>query len=558
MKRKILAIMLGFVLMLGMFTGCTVKDENPNEQYADRDIKLTMYYYNAGYGGEHYEAMAADYMENFDSEVYIDMVPKNDSPTMRTQITTNDCDADIVQLSVDMFGQTASIENLSDLYEMYPLGEEGQTKIKDKNAELYEYYKEAYGENKSQTGYFRLASGGNGGGYTFAYNKTTLDSIFGVDKYVLPVTSQELFAFGDDIRGKGHYLMSTALGDTGGDYTVYLQQLWLAQLMGKEKYDHYYSAEYYDGSTWKFSWEEPTMMTNAQEEIKDTYTQLHELFIGENKYLHPEVKSLDHLFNNQVFSGAGYGNYEEKTAFLYIGSWLENEMKNVKGANQNQTYGAIRTPVNSKIVNYLSVQIDDATLAAIIRAIDAGSDYATVKANVAGASEITEADFAKIYEARKMIVTIRCSEIVVPKLSSQEAWKKEHIYKFLRYLTSDRANVVAANTKGGLNMTAYGAPVKDSDLTVTRTLFIQNMVDIAKDAVVIDTAQVNKISKKVLPLSTVYVPGSENLAKYLFDRKDAEAQTADEMYTQLYSAATASNLWKNKVELYKTEMGIVD
>jgi hypothetical protein len=129
MKRKILAIMLGFVLMLGTFTGCTVKDENPNEQYADRYIKLTMYYYNAGFGGEHYEAMAADYMENYDDKVYIDMVPKTDSPTMRTQITTNDCDADIVQLSVDMFGQTASIENLSDLYEMYPLGEEGKVKM---------------------------------------------------------------------------------------------------------------------------------------------------------------------------------------------------------------------------------------------------------------------------------------------------------------------------------------------------------------------------------------------------------------------------------------------
>ena len=38
MKRKILAIMLGFVLMLGTFAGCTVQDENENEQYKDRDI----------------------------------------------------------------------------------------------------------------------------------------------------------------------------------------------------------------------------------------------------------------------------------------------------------------------------------------------------------------------------------------------------------------------------------------------------------------------------------------------------------------------------------------
>lgn len=540
--------MLGFVLMLGTFAGCTVQDENENEQYKDRDIKLTMYYYDAGFGGEHYVAMAGDYMENYDDKVYIDMVPKKSSTQMRTEITTNDCDADIVQLSVDMFGQSKSIENLDDLYDMAPLGE--NVKIKDKKADLYDFFAE-------KNGHYRLASGGDGAGYVFVYNKTTLDSIFGADNYQLPVTSEELFAFGDAIYDEGHYLMSTALGDTGGDYTVYLQQLWLAQLMGKEKYDHYYSAEAYNATTnaWEFCETEPTMMTQAKQEIKDAYEELHKLFIGENQYLHPSVKELNHLFNNQVFSGAGYGTNAEKTAFLYIGSWLENEMKTVKGANQDQTYGAIRTPVNSQIVNYLSTPISDETLAAIIRAIDAGSDYATVKSTVAGASEITEPDFNKIYEARKMIVTIRCSEIVVPKLSADEAWKKEHIYKFLRYLTSDRANVVAANTKGGLNMTGYGAPVKDSDLTVTRTLFVQNIVDIAKDTIVIDTAQINKLTKKILPLSTVYVPGGANLVKYLFDRKNDDAQTSESMYTNLWNAATDSNLWTAKVSQYKLEMG---
>ena len=556
MKRKILAIMLGFVLMLGTFTGCTVQDTNQNEQYKDREIKLTMYYYNAGYGEDYWEAMAGDYMANYDDKVYIDMVPKTDSPAMRTQITTNDCDADIVQLSVDMFSQTNSIENLDELYNMAPLGE--TVAIKDKKPDLYDFFAEKYGDNKSQTGHFRLASSGNGAGYIFAYNKTTLDGIFGADNYELPVTSQELFAFGDAMRDEGHFLMSTALGDTGGDYTVYLQQLWLAQLMGKEKYDHYYSAEAYNAETgsWDFCFEEPTMMTQAQQEIKDTYEQLHELFIGENEYLHPETKSLNHLFNNRVFSGAGYGLRTEKTAFLYIGSWLENEMKNVKGANQDQTYGAIRTPVNSAIVNYLSTPITDAQLAGIIRAIDAGKDFEATKTAVDGIDALTQADFNKIYEARKMIVTIRCSEIVVPKLASNEAWKKEHIFKFLRYLTSERANVVAANKLGGLNMTAYSSPIKDTDLTVTRSLFVQNIVDIAKDTVVIDTAQINKISKKVLPLSTIYVPGGENLAKYLFDRTTATAQDSDSMYTNLYKAATDSNLWKTKVDLYKLEMGI--
>jgi len=51
------------------------------------------------------------------------------------------------------------------------------------------------------------------------------------------------------------------------------------------------------------------------------------------------------------------------------------------------------------------------------------------------------------------------------------------------------------------------------------------------------------------------VPGGANLVKYLFDRKNDDAQTSESMYTNLWNAATDSNLWTAKVSQYKLEMG---
>lgn len=552
MKKRILALILLLVVAFtGAFTGCVVEggDENAKE-FGDRTKKITMSYYLAGYGSEHWSALAKDYMTNYEDEWYVEMIPDDNSATMRTRITTGEAGADIVQLSVDMQGQTTSIENLTHVYEMNALGED--VKIKDKNPGAYTYYKEYYGTDRKE-GYFRLASGGNSGGYTFAYNKTTLDSVLGTD-YELPVTTDEFFAFGDDLLENGAYLLSTSLGEVSGDYTVYLQSLWFAQLMGAEDYYHYYSAEHFDEETnsWVLAEEAPYMISDSEKEIKDAYEALAELFVKDNYYLHPESSSLNHLFNNRVFSGAGYGLTKAKTGFLYIGSWLESEMRKVEGAKKDQVYGAIKTPIVSAIVEYLEYEnMSDEMLASIIRAIDAEKTYEEIVADVC--PNLSKNDYDRLYEARMMIVTIRCSEIVVPKIKDES--KRAQIEKFLTYLASDRAQVVAANAKGGINMLAYGAPVKEEDLTVERTLFVQNMVDIAKNSVIIDTAHVDKYTMKHLPISTVYVPGGGNLAAYLCNKTKAQAQTSQSMFDNLLANASGE-LWTTRMATYKTSVGL--
>jgi len=553
MKKRIIAlIMLLVIAFTGASVGCVVEggDENAKD-FGDRAKKITMSYYNAGYGSEHWLALARDYMTNYESEYYVEMLPDDNSATMRTRITTGKAGADIVQLSVDMQGQTTSIENLTSVYEMNALGE--TVKIKDKNPSCYDYYKEYYGADK-KVGYFRLASGGNTGGYAFAYNKTTLDSLFGVDNYTLPVTSKEFFEFGDDMLEKGGHLFSTALGETSGDYTTYLPALWFAQLVGEENYYHYYNAEYFNETTqkWELAEDKPRMIEAHESELKDAYAELTELMVKDNYYLHPSSVSLNHLFNNRLFSGAKVDLSNAKSGFLYIGSWLESEMRKVEGANQNQVYGAIKTPVVSSIVKYLEYDnMSDSTLASIIRAIDAGKTYEQIKADVC--PNLSQKDYDKLYESRMMTVTIRCSEIVVPKIKDEG--KREQIYKFLTYLASDRAQLVAANAKGGINMLAYGAPVKEEDLSVTRTKFVKDMTKIAENSIIIDTAHVDKYTIKYLPISTVYVPGGGNLSSYLSKTEKKDAQTPESMYANLLANASGK-IWTSGIATYKDTLGL--
>ena len=76
----------------------------------------------------------------------------------------------------------------------------------------------------------------------------------------------------------------------------------------------------------------------------------------------------------------------------------------------------------------------------------------------------------------------------------------EQELEFLFYYSDAELSSLTAKT--GYNM-MLEYDVKDSDLTVTRTLFIQNMVDIAEDCIVIDTAQINKIYQNVAVIKNI-------------------------------------------------------
>ena len=579
MKKRILAILLAIATLATMAFGCKVEEENPNAEFENRPINVKFGFYYAGYGDAHYYAMARDFMEmEGNEEIYWELVDYDDSANMRQHVAAGTHGTDIVQLSVDMFGETQHLEELSAVYDMTALGE--SVKIKDKGIEYFNYHAEKYldANNQPQIGYFQMPSGRNGG-YNFAYNKTTLDEIF-PDGYTLPRTTDEFFKFGKDmfLNGgeDGAYLTSAAMGgQVGGDYFEYIYQTWFAQLMGATAYDKFYEGKYYaptdpnaDADGYVFNDivkdADNKIILNLHEtykgQIMDAYEVINTLFKKSNNYIHPSSPDLDYLRNDKVFAGVGDGLNFEKTGFIAIGSYLETELKPLIDdgiVNPDNVYGMMRVPVASALVKYLSFRdgenyMSDATLSAIIEAIDNGATYETVKTAVTGIDALTEADFDRIKEARKMVTAQICSNIVVPKISAANEGKRDAIYKILRYLASDRAQKVCANAIGGLNMLAFGAEPALEDLTITPSKFMQDCNAIASDSVTIDYAHVNKIFRDHVTVKWYQLPVTGRLASYVYDT--AIPQTAEQMYNALLS--NQKGTWESHVNAYKTAVGL--
>lgn len=557
-KMKILSLVLCLVIstVLGV-TGCTTTSSGnggANSEYANRKKKVTMSYYLGGYGEEHMNAIAKDFMDNYDDEIYLEMKPYVDSANMRSLIQAGEDQGDIIQLSVDMFRNSAYLEELSEVLNMTALGEDKV--IKDKDIENYQYYVEDYyvdGEKK--TGVFQMPAG-KGSYYAFAVNETTLAEAFGDEEYTLPRTTDEFFAFGKTLLDKGVFLTSAAISDAtgGGDYLTYLYKLWFAQLTGAEAYDKFCMGEVYDEKTgkWALSDEKDmSILSDNKDEIIDAYTICDTLLKPENMYLHSSSNELDYLKNDIVFGGGGCGSNRAKTAFLFIGSWLEKEIEPLIEdglIEANQTYGIMRAPVASSLVEYLdyrngSAYMSDDMLAAVIQTIDeGGTSYNGVSAK----------DFARIKEARKMAVAQISSDIVVPKIKDES--KREDIYKVIRYLASDRAQKVAAEEVGGLNMLPFGADATSQDLEITPTNFVKEYNEFNGDPenILVDYSHINTVASQHLLHQWVYIPGGARLSAYIYSTPSP--QTPEQMYDTLYKNLSVN--WPNYIKNYKTAMGI--
>ncbi len=541
MLKKILLAALSLVMSLGVLTGCGAPD--PNSEYSNRPYKVTLSYVEAGYGREHYEKMAKDFMDNYNQDIYLSVKTYTHTGNIRSLIQTGEMDGDIVQVSVDMYGYGNSLEDLTDLFERVPAGE--TLKIKEKNPQMYDYYREG-------TKIYQMAETNNS--YVFAYNKTTLDTAFASEgTYTLPRTTDEFFAFGDALTDEGVYLTSAAISDTeGGDYLQYLYPVWFAQLEGIEGYNKFFAGEIYDSATSSYKLDdgnELKIFSNNREQIIDTYALCDRLLRATNNYLHPASRELDYMDNNMVFGGSGYGSSRQKTAFLYIGPWYETEIQPLiqdELVDAGQEYGAMRVPVASSLVKYLEYRngsdyMTDAMLSDVIKTVDeGGTSYTGVTAN----------DFARIKEARKMGAGVICSEFVVPK--TNDSVKKENVFKVLEYLASDRAQEVCANAIGGLSLMSFGNP--PATLSITPTNFINEYNTIYNDPerLIVDFARLNTLASKHLKHSYYHVPGGSKLSAYVYTEN--APQTAVEMYDALVAKNTST--WATYITNYKTALGI--
>ena len=280
---------------------------------------------------------------------------------------------------------------------------------------------------------------------------------------------------------------------------------------------------------------------------------MNRLFKASNNYLHSSTREFDYMDNDTVFAGGGYGSNRAKTGFLFIGQFFEKEIEPLIAdglVEGGQEYGAMRVPVSSALVDYLEYDnMSDELLAKIIRSIDAGKDYEETK-TACECSNLSEADFERIKEARKMVVNQICSEFVVPNIEDES--KREHIYNVLRYLVSDRAQTVAAKEVGGINLLPYGATPTNEQLGFNRSRYISEYSEILEDMIVVDYSHIGTVASQQLKHKFYKIPGGSRASGYIYTSNNP--QTSDAMYTSLVEEL--KGLWAQYVSNYKTALGI--
>lgn len=541
--KKWFSFLLAIVMLLSLAacggSGAGNGDNAENEEkYANRSKRFTLCYYEGGYGADWLRAVVTDYMDNVNQDVYISLKNSTDNAVAREKITTQTGTYDMYFIEVDMFQKASVLEELSGLLDMEVPGEAG-VKVKDKiDPQWLSYYEE-------DGSYYQMPAT-NFMGWNWTYNKTLLDSKLGEGNWALPRTTEELFALGEQLFEKDVFLTAFAGKDTtgGADYLRYCYEVWFAQMTGMEGYDHYFNCLYNNNGTYELAKDYPHNIVENKNAIEKTYATAQTLCQGRNgmEFIHSKSESLTFLDAQFLLNqGSFRGAQEYPIAFYYNGASAQQEMTDyVKdGIIQQQDVRMMKMPVISAIIDRTPSIKDDATLAAVV-------DYADGKGQLP--EGVTQEDAAIVTEARNMMAELVCREFVVTK----NAQNKEDILHFMAYLTSDRAQLIAAQNCNGLPVLNYGFVPTEEELGFAFTEFTRSVYDILDTAIVVDIAKFDKPVYLSVGLSwykdTTVSGGTLSGNLYI-----KNALTAEEIYESTLQAYAGT--WQDRIEQFLIQQG---
>ncbi|MBQ8757218.1 MAG: hypothetical protein IJZ48_03110 [Oscillospiraceae bacterium] len=542
--KKWFSFLLAIVMLLSLAacgggSGAGNGDNAENEEkYANRSKRFTLCYYEGGYGADWLRAVVTDYMDNVNQDVYISLKNSTDNAVAREKITTQTGTYDMYFIEVDMFQKASVLEELSGLLDMEVPGEAG-VKVKDKiDPQWLSYYEE-------DGSYYQMPAT-NFMGWNWTYNKTLLDSKLGEGNWALPRTTEELFALGEQLFEKDVFLTAFAGKDTtgGADYLRYCYEVWFAQMTGMEGYDHYFNCLYNNNGTYELAKDYPHNIVENKNAIEKTYATAQTLCQGRNgmEFIHSKSESLTFLDAQFLLNqGSFRGAQEYPIAFYYNGASAQQEMTDyVKdGIIQQQDVRMMKMPVISAIIDRTPSIKDDATLAAVV-------DYADGKGQLP--EGVTQEDAAIVTEARNMMAELVCREFVVTK----NAQNKEDILHFMAYLTSDRAQLIAAQNCNGLPVLNYGFVPTEEELGFAFTEFTRSVYDILDTAIVVDIAKFDKPVHLSVGLSwykdTTVSGGTLSGNLYI-----KNALTAEEIYESTLQAYAGT--WQDRIEQFLIQQG---
>lgn len=545
MKRMI-CLLLSVLMLLSMAAcgGSTGgSDESGADEYvnkySDRPKSVTLCYYEGGYGVEWLRAVTADYMDNINQDVYISIKASTDNSVAREKISSQTGTYDLYYIEVDMFGRTGVLEELTGLLDMEVPGETG-VKVRDKiDQQWLDYYEE--------DGKCYQMPATNFMGWNWTYNKTLLDETLGEGNWKLPNTTDEFFALGEELFNHDVFLTAFAGNDTtgGADYLRYCYEVWFAQMTGMEGYNNYFNCLYDNNGTYELAKDAPKNVEQNRNAIEQTYQVAQTLCTGQNgvEFMHSKSESLSFLDAQFLqYQGGFRGAADYPIAFYYNGASAEKEMGSYveDGIIEAQDIRVMKMPVISAILERTPSIPDDATLSAVV-------DYADGNADTLPAG-VTEADAAIVAEARSMMAELVCREFVITK----SAQNKDEIKQFLAYLTSDRAQLIAAQNCNGLPVLNYGYVPTEEALGFQFSQFTKSVYEVLEKAIVVDLAKFDKPISTAVGLSW-YKDSTTSGGSLSENLYTGQALTADKIYQS--TVDSLSGTWKDRVEQFLIQQG---
>ena len=435
--KKIVTVLLSAVLVFGVFTGCKDKID-PNDPQ-----KLEIYIYNAGYDYKWcQEILDAFTQEDWVKEKYPDLkvnLEKDELASHAQELLTaskkvNKYDIVMGTGLESLLGPDSNVLDLTEVvYNSDVPGEEG-VKFKDKMIPGYlssaRYIDR--GDTVSEPKYYQVnwASGMTG----IIYNETKLEAL----GFEVPNTTDDLIKIMTDVKALNGsnpaYTETTSFATYGASaYANYLYYTWWAQYETSAEYVNFYNGV--DSQT-----ESRSPAVFHQKGLLEALSVLEDIMYKDNGlvWINPNTgREAYRETQNRVQLG--------DALFMANGDWVDSELKDFREGlvsvnGSADTVKLMRTPVISSIITKTDTIPDDATLSAVVAAIDAGED---------GYGEVSAEDFALIKDAREVVYSIGPGHnAFIPSYASGYG----PAIDFLRYLATDKANEIYIRSTGGASL----------------------------------------------------------------------------------------------------------
>ena len=137
--KKLLALLIATMIVITGTVGCKADDKGALSQFKDRPNEVVVYYASNAYGGEWITKIAEEYMTKHNEDTYINVKKTVEQTSELAKIESGVAVGDLYLLDMHLEDKIFAYEDLSDVYDSYPIGET-EKKLSEKIDPAYQNY----------------------------------------------------------------------------------------------------------------------------------------------------------------------------------------------------------------------------------------------------------------------------------------------------------------------------------------------------------------------------------------------------------------------------------